>query len=264
MKKLGVLLAALLSVTGCGVEQVDTGEVGVKVTFGKPDPTPLKEGIYMYNPLTSSIVTMSYQVQAFPSRYGYDDQYRQTQAYTKDVQQATLSYVVTYTLNAAKAVEMYQNVGIDWERKLVPQVVVGSIKNVVGTWNAVDLVSNRPQVTKQIEDSVRAALGSRDVTVVKFDLTNIDFSGEFEKAVEAKVVAAQEAERAKNQTVRVQEEANQRVIAAKAEAESMQIRTQALSQNQALVMYEAVQKWDGMLPTMITGDAAQMLLQLNK
>ena len=41
--------------------------------------------------------------------------------------------------------------------------------------------------------------------------------------------------------------------AAKAEAESMRIRAQALAQNKNLVEYEAVQKWNGALPTYTGG-----------
>jgi len=53
----------------------------------------------------------------------------------------------------------------------------------------------------------------------------------------------------------VQEEAKQRVISAQAEAKSMEIRANALSQNKNLVEYEAVQKWDGKLPQYTLGGA---------
>ena len=88
---------------------------------------------------------------------------------------------------------------------------------------------------------------------------DLGFHDEFEKAVEAKVKAEQDAARVKNQTVQVEEEAKQSVIKAqaeadstlaraKAEAASIQIRAQALSQNQRLVEWEAIQKWNGTLP----------------
>lgn len=56
------------------------------------------------------------------------------------------------------------------------------------------------------------------------------------------------AEKAKNDTIRIQEEANQKLIQAKAEAEAMGIKSEALSKNKSLVEYEAVQKWNGELP----------------
>lgn len=60
-------------------------------------------------------------------------------------------------------------------------------------------------------------------------------------------MAEQETLKAKNVTVQDKEEARQKVIAAEAAAKAMQIKTQSLSQNRALVQYEAVQKWNGQL-----------------
>ena len=86
-------------------------------------------------------------------------------------------------------------------------------------------------------------------------LNNVEYTDAFERAIEAKVVATQKAEEARNRTAEVQEEAKQKVLAAEAEAKSMAIRSEALSKNQNLVMYEAVQKWDGKLPVNIYGSA---------
>ena len=68
------------------------------------------------------------------------------------------------------------------------------------------------------------------------------------RAVEAKMVAQQKAIEEQNRTVQIQQQANQTVITAKAAAESMTIRAQALEQNPKLVEWEAVQKWNGVLP----------------
>ena len=47
--------------------------------------------------------------------------------------------------------------------------------------------------------------------------------------------------------------------AAQAEAKSMAIRAQALSQNKSLVQYEAVQKWDGKLPQYMLGNSVPFI-----
>jgi regulator of protease activity HflC (stomatin/prohibitin superfamily) len=80
-----------------------------------------------------------------------------------------------------------------------------------------------------------AGLPENAVEVLSFSLTNIDFSDEFENAVEAKVTAVQAAEQEKNKTVQIEEQAKQRIITAKAEAESMEIRNRALATNTAPV-----------------------------
>lgn len=81
----------------------------------------------------------------------------------------------------------------------------------------------------------------------------------FERAIESKVTAQQEALKAKNKTVQIQEEAKQKLISAEAEAKSMTIRANALTRNKALVEYEAVQKWDGKLPEYMMGNSIPFL-----
>lgn len=249
--KFTALIAMMFSLQGClGVTIVDTGHRGVETHFGKVVGESLPEGIYFYNPFTTSIAEMDVRVQKYDV---------ETEAYTRDVQQGKLHIVVNYNLEKTKAHEMLVNVGNDWEDKLIPQAVNGTVKAVIGKWDAVDLIANRSKAQEDIQTMLVEALASRDVHVTRVEIANIDYSDEFEKAVEAKVTAIQTAEQEKNKTVQIQEQAKQKVFTAKAEAESMAIRAQALTQNAALVQYEAVQKWDGKLPVYMLGNSTPFL-----
>lgn len=77
------------------------------------------------------------------------------------------------------------------------------------------------------------------------------------------MIAEQKAQEAVNNTKRIKEEAEQKVISAKAEAEAMEIKSEALSKNKGLTEYEAVQKWDGKLPQYMLGGATPFI-NLNK
>ncbi|MEQ1706178.1 MAG: prohibitin family protein [Rickettsiales bacterium] len=225
---------------------VDTGHRGVRVVWGKVQPESLDEGLYFFMPIMSTIKKMDVRIQKYDI---------ESEAYTKDVQQAKLHIVMNYNLEKTKAHEMLENVGSDWEDRLIPQAVNGTVKAVIGKWDAVDLIANRSKAQGEIQALLTESLGGRDVHVTRIEIANIDYTPEFERAVEAKVVAIQTAEQEKNKTVQIQEQAKQRVMSAKAEAESMSIRAQALSQNKSLVEYEAVQKWDGRLPNYMLGGA---------
>jgi len=208
------------------------------------------EGIYFYNPITSNIIEMNVKTIRVDGK---------TEAYTKDVQQADIQYTTNYRLDSANVHNVYRDVGKNWDEVLTPQVITGTIKSVIGTWEAVPLVENRQNVAALITEAIAAKLLTKGVIVDNFELTNIDYTKDFNKAVEDKVTAIQRASEAKNKTVQVQEEANQKVIAAKAEAESMRIRSEALSQNKSLVDYEAVQKWNGVLPQYVMGGAVPFM-----
>jgi regulator of protease activity HflC (stomatin/prohibitin superfamily) len=241
---IGVVVIVFLLVVGGGAEIVDTGHRGVKTTFGKVVSDSLPEGLYFYNPLTSTIVELDTRLQ----RWDAD-----TQAYTKDVQQASVKIALNYRLHQDRAHSMYAEVGRDWADRLVPQVVFGAIKNEFGRWNAVDIIGNRADVQQAIEKAVRATLSGKYVDIERFEIQNIDYDEAFERAVEQKVIAQQDAIREQNRTQQIEEQARQKVLQAEAEAKSIEIRAQALEANAKLVEWEAVQRWDGKLPTYMFG-----------
>jgi regulator of protease activity HflC (stomatin/prohibitin superfamily) len=131
-------------------------------------------------------------------------------------------------------------------------------------------VAQRAVAARTIEANVTKLLAAKNVVVSGLQLTNIDYSDEFEHAVEAKVVAQQNAIQEQNRTVQVREKATQQietakgnaeatVLNAKAEAESIRIRANALEANAKLVEWEAVQKWDGKLPVYSMGGAVPFI-----
>jgi len=249
-----VILIVLFFVTFNPIAIVGVGERGVKVTLGRVSPQSFTEGVHFVTPFISKIKNMDVKTQK---------RTMSTEVYTKDIQQARISYVVNYNLQPANAHNMYREVGLDYVDKVVMPVVEGTIKDVIGKWNAQDLVANRETATKEISDKLIKQLTPKYVDVTGFQITAINYSEVFERAIESKVTAEQEALKAKNKTVQIQEEAKQKLISAEAEAKSMSIRANALTQNKALVEYEAVQKWDGKLPEYMMGNSIPFI-NLNK
>lgn len=247
-----VLIA--MSLTACGIEQVDEGSRGVKTVWGKVEGESLTPGLYFYNPISSSIFELSVKEEKIVL---------QTNAFTKDTQTVTVEATVTYYPEPNNIQNLYSQFGRNWEEKIIAPSVLGSLKDSIGQYIADDLVSKREAVKVAAQKEILTALAERKVVVTRLDITNLDFDDAYEKAVEAKVVAIQRSAEAKNKTVQVEEESKQTVAKAKAEAESMRIRSNALSQNKALVQYEIATRWDGKLPTTIIGGNTTPMLNLN-
>lgn len=237
------------------MEQVDEGFRGIETRWGKVVGEPLPPTIYFYNPISTSIFEMDVKERKLDG---------QTQCFTKDTQTVNVSFTITYFPDPTQIGKLYSQFGNDWESKIVQPSVLGSIKDAIGQYIADDLVSKREVVKKFAQEEIKVALAQRSITATRLDLTNLDFDDKYESAVEAKVVAIQRAQEAKNKTIQIDEEAKQTVASAKAQAESMRIRSQALSQNKSLVDYEAVQKWDGKLPENMYGGAPIPFLNLGK
>ncbi len=234
---------------------VGVGERGVKVTLGRVSPQSFSEGVHFVTPFISKIKVMNVKTQKVNIS---------TEVYTKDIQQAKISYVVNFNLQPENAYKMYRQVGMNYVDTILMPAVEGIIKDVVGKWNAQDLVANRASATKEILNKIQTQMKVRYINVTSFQIIDIDYSDVFERAIESKVTAEQDALKAKNKTLQVQEEAKQKLISAQAEAQSMKIRATALSQNKALVEYEAVKKWDGKLPEYMLGNSIPFINLNNK
>lgn len=228
------------------VKVVDTGYRGIKTRFGKVVGESLPEGFYIYNPITTTIHEMDTKVHKYTLKMA---------TYTKDVQQADLLISVNTSLDPSKVHLLFQEVGVTYADKVIAPQISKAVKDTIGKWEADALVSNREKATEEIFNSLKESLLPYHINTQNVVIENIDYSAQFERAIEEKQIATQDAIKARNRTKQVEEEANQKVLAAKAEAESMRIRSQALSQNQNLVAYEAVQRWDGRLPVNMYGSA---------
>lgn len=115
-------------------------------------------------------------------------------------------------------------------------------------------------------------LGSKQITVVDFNFTHLDFSPEFIHAVEAKQIAEQDAKRAENMTKQVREEALQTRARGEAEAFSLKVKRESITPEltklkevevkfkevevklkQVEAQVKAIEKWDGRLPQVTSG-----------
>ena len=255
------LFGALVLVAGCG--QVDTHEVGLKTRWGKIASEPLTPDLYFISPIGMSLVT-----------YDARETRRQVKAptYTKDMQPVDLEVIITYSLDKTRIKEIHTSYGKDWDAKLVHPTIVSVVKEIIGQWEADKLVNGREQVTAEINKMIAEKLSGKPVNFGQLVIENIDFSDAFEKAIEAKQIATQEAIKAKNRTVQIEEESRQDVIRAeakakatlalaKAEAEAMEVRGKALRDNPDLIKLQFVEKWDGTAPnTLILGEGASPLI----
>ena len=94
-------------------------------------------------------------------------------------------------------------------------------------------------------------------------MTDFEFSAEFNRAIESKQTAEQNALRAKRDLERIKVEAEQKVTSAKAEAEALRLQRQVISPEliqlrQIEAQIKAIEKWDGKLPN-VTGGAVPFI-----
>ena len=234
---------------------ISEGEKALITTFGKASNTIYGAGVHVKLPIIQHV--KRFDVKTIRADY-------KTQTYTKDIQTATIIVSYSYNLIANDIVQTYREYGNDWQQRILYPNLEQAVKAEVGTWNADTMVANRDKVAENILTSLRERMVAHNypVAITNFQMINIDYSTQFEQAIEKKVIAEQAALEEANRTKQVEQTSKQKVVAAKAEAESMRIRANALAQNPKLVSYEAVQKWDGHLPQIMAGNGSTPILDL--
>lgn len=246
MTKALLLGFLLLTLTSCGYEIVDTGHVGVKTQFGKIIESGLPEGLHFYMPFTGkSINEVDMRVQSMELVES---------TFTKDNQDISVKFNVTYKFNNEKSELIYRNGNENYLEKVgAVKSLIGVMKEVVGQYDAETIVSKRNEVNKNIQEAVTKELAAMFVVVQNVEVTNFAFDKDYQRAIESKMIATQQAKEAENRTAQIKEEKEQAILKAQGEAEAMRIKSQALAANKNLVEFEAVQKWDGVLPVYMMG-----------
>ena len=249
----GVILGILLLCLIWGsFYSVAPGHRGVMKVLSKVQDESLAPGWGFKAPFVSDVIEMSVQTKVYTGTLD---------AYTNDMQNVTVEYVINYELIPDRVPKLYENVGLDYQATLLPGRIYDVTKSEFGDWKAQQLISDRPKVVSNVQKAFREKLQAECnyFNNVIVHIKDLQFSKEFDKTNEDKEIMRQKALTAENETKAIQEKARQKVISAEADAKAMQIRAQALEKNPKLTEYEAVQKWDGKMPQYMLGNSVPFI-----
>lgn len=160
---------------------------------------------------------------------------------------------VMYRIPEGKVVELYQKYsGNPFDTLVVPRLAE-AIKQVTAKYRAEDIVKTREPIKIAAVEKLRKELdGIMDI--VDVPITNIDLTDELEKAIELKQVTEQQALAKEYELKKAQKEAEITVVNARAEAESVKIKGEALRNSPDVISLEIVKKWNGVSPTTVVSD----------
>lgn len=118
-----------------------------------------------------------------------------------------------------KLPSIYQNLGVDFDDRVLPSLGNEVLKAVVAQYNAEELLSRRAEISQQIRHALIKRAGTFNLILDDVSITHLTFGREFAKAIEQKQVAQQEAERQSWVVERSDQERKAAVIRAEGEAE---------------------------------------------
>lgn len=275
-----LIVVILLLVAAAGVfVTVDAGTVGVVKRFGAVKDEALPEGLHFKMPFAEEVVPMTTRLTASEAK---------ATAASRDLQIVTTDVTTTYSINGALAPLTFQRVGTPEKIAvtIVNPAVQESVKAVTAKFTAEQLVTQREVVKQQIQQAIETfintTLGEKDVegalNIANVAITDFKFSDEFNKAIESKVQAEQAALQAKNEKLRrvtQAEAANEEVkLAAAAQAftieaesvaraEAITREAEALSGRPEVLRLRTIERWDGVMPRITSGEGVLQMLQLD-
>jgi len=245
--KIGAVIGIIAVVIGIAILMainpiviVRAGQRGVVMNFGAVSDTVLGEGIHWRTPIKQHVEKIDVQTVKMETK---------TIAYSKDIQTVETSLALNYHVNIIGVNKLWQEVGGDYQSRVIDPAIQESVKAATAKFTAQELIEQRAKVKDEIKVELSARL-SKYFVLDEFSIIDFAFSDEYERAVESKQVAQQDALKASNVLEMVKLEAEQRVAQARGEAEAIKIQAQAITQQggKDYVQLKAIEKWNGQLP----------------
>lgn len=247
-----------------GFYTIDQGELGVQLRNGAVTGVA-EPGFHMQVPFIDSVKEISIRTETID----YDN----VASYSKDIQAADITIVVTLRPDPSRVTDVYSEYGSvqAMADRVVTPAVYSETKIVFGSFNAATAIAERARLVAEIEAAIRKQVEGAPLILESVQVANIDFSKAFEQSVEERMLAEvevtklrQNLEREKVEAdivrtqaaaqadkVRAEAQADADAIRLKGEAEAAAItaRGAALRDNPALIQLVQAERWNGVLPT---------------
>ena len=253
-----VVVIVVLSVLGGSFGTVGAGERGVLLRFGAVTGKILGEGLYLKVPFMEDVVLMSTQIMKYTAPATSSSQ---------DLQVVSTEVTLNYQLDGNQVSEIYRSLRRDYEYRVIQPYIQEAVKSTTANYNAEELITQRPAVRNALQQVVSERLKPLGMNVVQLSITDFQFSSAFQQAIEAKVTAVQQALEAENALQRVEFEAKQQVARARAEAEGLRLQKANITKDlielrKIEVQGAAVEKWNGVMPTVVTSGGPVPMLDV--
>ncbi|KAI5242242.1 hypothetical protein AUEXF2481DRAFT_61032 [Aureobasidium subglaciale EXF-2481] len=148
---------------------------------------------------------------------------------SKDMQMVSLTLRVLHRPEVKALPKIYQNLGQDYDERVLPSIGNEVLKAIVAQFDAAELITQREAVSNRIRTDLLRRAAEFNIALEDVSITHMTFGKEFTKAVEEKQIAQQEAERARFIVEKAEQERQANVIRAEGEAESADVISKAVA-----------------------------------
>lgn len=235
--------------------QVGAGQRGVVLNFGAVQNQVMPEGLHILIPVMQKVAIMDVRMQKVEM---------DAAAASADLQDISTRVALNYHVVPDKANIVYQNIGVHFGERIIDPAIQEVVKAVTAKYTAEELITKRAIVGEAMRQALAERLIANNIAVDAFSIMTFSFSKVFTEAIESKQTAEQLALKAKRDLDRIKIEAEQKITAARAEAESLRLQranisTDLIELRKIEANMKAIEKWNGILPQVTGGGAIPLI-----
>jgi len=236
------IIAVVLGLILSSIKVINRGQVGVQVLFGKVQSDVLESGLHFIDPVVE-VDTLSVQLQNYTmsgkdseGAVKGDDAIR---VLSSDGLEVTIDLSVLYKINPEKAPFILQNIGENYEDKVVRPITRTAIRDNAVNYQAVDLYSvKREEFQAKINRTITENFAKNGLEVQQILVRNISLPATVRASIESKIQAEQEAQKMQFVLQKERQEADRKRVEAQGIADYQKILSTGLSDKQ--LQYEAI------------------------
>ncbi len=258
-----LVLLALVSLTGC-TRQVHPGNVGVLVNNIGSDAgvsaRPLGVGIYFVG-----FGQQIYEYPVYSRTYTWTQSSNEQNAINEEFQfqdknglALSADVAVAFSVDPLRAPRLFQKY-----RTSMEGIMAGPLRNAIrdalvtrASQMSVEEIygPRKAELIHQAESDTRQYMAPFGLTIERlYWAGNVRLPETVLAQINMKIANEQAALAAQAKVAQSQAEADQQIALARGEAESIKIRGEALRQNPEVARLQAINKWNGVLPSVVGG-----------
>lgn len=240
------------------VKQINPGEVGVKILFGKVQNDVLESGLHFINPVLElqklDIKTQNYTMSGVHDEgdQAGDDAIRVLSA---DGLEVIIDLTVLYRVIPSEAPNIIRKLGTDYTNRVVRPITRTKIRDNAVYYDAVSLYSKkRDEFQVRIFKSIESDFKKRGLLLEQLLVRNITLPQSVKTTIESKINAEQDAQKMQFVLQKEKQEAERKRVEAQGIADYQRIISTSLTDNQ--IKYEMIKAYK----EMATSPNAKMII----
>lgn len=159
----------------------------------------------------------------------------------RDLQNIDFQIRVLFKPDIHRLADITRDLGLNYSDKILSPIAKEVAKTIIAQYSAQQLLSNREQVSRDIKAALKERLINFNILLDEVAITQVSFSREFEKAVEDKQIAQQNAERMKYLVERSKEIKKTAIINAERDCKSIELIGTAMKNNPAYLTLKKIE-----------------------